>query len=171
MNTASQWPLPAFVILSTKHWFGLLCELGGRDGSSGGRDDPPWNHGGVLWNHAGLSWFHAGLLWNHGGLLWNHGGLLWNHGGVLWGHGGVLWNHGGFLAWNHDAPSVPPGEPESRQYRGILIQGNDGLCGLFGTLLHKPARKQGRNSQLERIALAHARACASWYLPSRTSIA
>ena len=32
----------------------------------------------------------------------------------------------------------------------------------FGTTraLRKPARKQGRNSQLERIALAYARACA-----------
>ena len=26
--------------------------------------------------------------------------------------------------------------------------------------LHKPARKQGRDTQLERIALAYARACA-----------
>ncbi len=41
----------------------------------------------------------------------------------------------------------------------------------FETLLHKPAREQGRNSQLECIALAYARACAfalrvsPWYLP------
>ncbi len=41
----------------------------------------------------------------------------------------------------------------------------------FETLLHKPAREQGRNSQLECLALAYTRACAfalrvsPWYLP------
>lgn len=40
---------------------------------------------------------------------------------TAWSLAGIYFTSPGF----HDEPSVPPGEPESRQYRGILIQGND----------------------------------------------